>query len=212
MSGNSITPGDSYGSNMFGLRKLLGLNSNDESFDRYDEYVPATLPEPGWFLSGQDVLTDTEHIQFHQTTRDIFEEVKLYDVSFDYNLARLNLDDRHPNAGFRYAVETESDGALRAEFTPKTQFCPQSLTITKASFRALNGLSDQHDYDLVRVRVDRMHYKADAINDILQQQEETYLQSKKDGRDSHSGGPSGLTPETGDTNKREEGTPSEPPF
>lgn len=211
MSGNRITPGDSDGFDMFGLRKLLGIK-RDDSFDGYDEYAPSTLPKPGWFLSDHDVLVDDEHIQFHQTTRDIFEEVKLYDVSFDYNLARLNLDTRHPNAGFRYAVETESSSTLRAEFSPKTQFCPQSLTITKGSFRAWNRLLEHHDYDLVRVRIDRMHYKADTINDILRQQEKAYLQSKKDERDSHGGEPSGPTPETGDTNKTEERTSSEPPF
>lgn len=208
MSGDTLTPGDSNGFNMFGLRKLLGLNSDNDRFDRYDEYVSATVPEPGWFLSGQDVLTDAEHIQFHQTTRDLFEEVKLYDVSFDYNLARLNLDDRHPNAGFRYAVETESDGVLRAEFTPKTQFCPQTLTITKASFRALNGLSDQHEYDLVRIRVDQMHYKAGGINKILRQQEEAYFQSECAGRSVVAGS----TAESASTTQTEERTRSEPPF
>lgn len=190
---------------------LFGFERDDHSFDGDDEYVPATLPDPGWVLTEQDVLIGDEHIQFHQTTRDLFEEVKLYDVSFEYNLARLYLDDRHPNAGFRFAVETESDGVLRAEFTPKTQFCPQSLTITKASFRALNGVSEQHEYNLVRVRVDRLHYKAGAINGILQQ-EETSLQFERDAQASRSGEHIESAIDTGDTGGKGEKTRSEPPF
>ncbi|WP_262177071.1 hypothetical protein [Haloarcula laminariae] len=193
---------------MFGLRKLLGLEGGGDNFDGYDEYVPSTLPGPGWFLSGHDVLVGDEHVQFHRTTRDIFEERELYDVSFDYNMARLNLDTRHPNAGFRYAVEAGSPSVLRAELTPKTEFCPQTLTITKGAFRAWNGVSESHEYDLVRIRVDRMHYKADAINDILRQQEESYLQFTG-GPDSPSGEPSA---ETEGTSGAAEPTRSEPPF
>jgi len=49
-------------------------------------------------------------------------------MTFNYNLARLNLDTRHTSAGYRYAderddaidaVESEDiDRVLRAEFTP----------------------------------------------------------------------------------------------
>lgn len=209
MSGDMTIAETADGLYMFGLGKLLGFKGTAGTHDGYDEFVPSTVPEPGWFLSDHDVLTDDEHIRFHQTTRDIFEEVKLYDVSFDYNLARLNLDTRHPNAGFRYAVEAASESTLRAEFTPKTQFCPQSLTITKASFRAWNGLPARHDYDLVRVRVDRMHHKAGAINDILRQQEKAYLESEQD---THSSESAGVTAETGNTSEPADQTRSEPPF
>ena len=85
--------------------------------------------------------------------------------TFGYNLGDLNRDRRHPDAGYRYAEA--GDGVLRAEFTPTTPFCPRSDTLAKGSFRAWNGLSDRHDYDLVRVRVDRMHHRSDAINDQL---------------------------------------------
>jgi len=72
-------------------------------------------------------------------------------MTFNYNLARLNLDTRHTGAGYRYAVERDDaddaveaediDRVLRAEFTPTTLFCPQTHTLTIGSFRAWNGLS-----------------------------------------------------------------------
>jgi len=97
-------------------------------------------------------------------------------MTFNYNLARLNLDRRHPNAGYRYAVQAEDPGVLRAEFTPTTPFCPQSHTLTIGSFRAWNGLSDRHDYDLVRVRVAPMHHASDDIDDELERLEERFLE------------------------------------
>jgi hypothetical protein len=161
-------------------------------FERYGEFVPGNLPEPGPFLEGHDVLTGREHAAFHRLTRALFEERTVYDMTFNYNLARLNLDTRHENAGYRYAVERgdaereEEDGAiegdsaarvLRAEFTPTTPFCPQSHTLTIGSFRAWNALSDRHEYDLVRVRVAPMHHQSGGINDQLRELERTYLET-----------------------------------
>jgi hypothetical protein len=47
------------------------------------------------------VLVGDDHAAFHRLTRDIFEERGVHDATFGYNLARLNLDARHPDAGFR---------------------------------------------------------------------------------------------------------------
>ncbi|MFB6122024.1 MAG: hypothetical protein ABEJ78_01010 [Haloferacaceae archaeon] len=143
--------------------------SDDESgggiFDTYETFVPENLPVPGPFLDGHEVLTGDAHLDFHRTTKDLFEERGVYDMTFGYNLARLNLDGRHPDAGYRYAEE--SPAVLRAEFTPTTPFCPQSNTLTKGSFRAWNGLVERHDYDLVRVRVHPMHHESETINEEL---------------------------------------------
>ncbi|NHN49161.1 hypothetical protein G9464_16400 [Halostella sp. JP-L12] len=159
--------------------------SDDELFDGYDEFVPDNAPRPERFLEGHDVLEGRDHVAFHRLTRELFEERKVYDMTFNYNLARLNLDTRHRNAGYRYAVErTDGDGAveedevdrvLRAEFTPTTPFCPQTHTLTIGSFRAWNGLTERHEYDLVRVRAAPMHHQSEAINDQLAELEETFL-------------------------------------
>jgi len=108
-------------------------------------------------------------------------------MTFNYNLARLNLDTRHKNAGYRYAVERDDasdaleskdiDCVLRAEFTPTTPFCPQTHTLTIGSFRAWNGLVDRHEYDLVRVRAAPMHHQSRAINEQLVELETTYLKT-----------------------------------
>jgi hypothetical protein len=150
----------------------MSLIGDDDAFDEYDEFVSENIPEPGEFLDGYDILEGDEHVKFHRTTRDIFEERKVYDMTFNYNLARLNLDSRHPGAGYRYAEE--EDGVLRAEFTPTTEFCPQSGTLVVASFRAWNGLSDRHGYDEVRVRVDEMHHNSEDINERMSGVEERY--------------------------------------
>lgn len=151
-------------------------NSNEDVFDDYDEFVVENIPDAGKFLEGHDLLTGRRHLEFHKLTRDIFESRGVYDMTFGYNLARLNLDSRFPGAGFRYAEETESDGnqkILRAEFTPTTEFCPQSNTLTIGSFRAWN-LSQSHDYDLIRIRVSRIHNEHEAINDELKKLEDEY--------------------------------------
>ncbi|MFB6171549.1 MAG: hypothetical protein ABEJ23_03375 [Haloarculaceae archaeon] len=143
-------------------------------FDSYDEFVPDHIPDPGPFLDGHDVLAGADHLAFHEVTRDVFEERTVYDMTFNYNLARLNLDVRHPDAGYRYAEDADDPGVLRAEFTPTTPFCPQTHTLTIGSFRAWNGLSDRHDYDLVRVRAHPMHHSAEKINDQLADLEAEY--------------------------------------
>lgn len=154
-----------------------GRDGDGDIFDEYDEFVPEHVPEPGAFLDGHDVLAGDDHLAFHEITRDLFEERKVYDMTFDYNLARLNLDSRHESAGYRYAEQADDPAVLRAEFTPTTPFCPQTHTLTMGSFRAWNGLSDRHDYDLVRVRADEMHHQSDRINQQLADLEDTYLET-----------------------------------
>jgi hypothetical protein len=162
-------------------------SDDGELFDGYDEFCPDTIPGPGQFLEGHDVLVGPTHVAFHRLTRELFEERKVYDMTFNYNLARLNLDTRHANAGYRYAEERADaddaiggdsiDRVLRAEFTPTTPFCPQTHTLTIGSFRAWNGLSGRHEYDLLRVRAAPMHHQSEAINDQLAELEETYLET-----------------------------------
>ncbi|MFC7157449.1 hypothetical protein ACFQPA_18635 [Halomarina halobia] len=150
---------------------------DDGPFDAYDEFVPEHVPSAGAFLEGHEVLRDDAHVAFHRLTRDLFEERGVYDVTFGYNLARLNLDRRHPNAGYRYAADVDDPTVLRAEFTPTTPFCPQSHTLAFGSFRAWNGQSDRHEYDLVRVRVHEMHHRAAGINDELAALEAAYSET-----------------------------------
>jgi hypothetical protein len=163
------------------------FGGGDSLFDSYDEFVPDHTPTPNEFVSGHDVLTGADHVAFHRLTRELFEERTVYDMTFNYNLARLNLDTRHGNAGYRYAVERDgaddaiedasAERVLRAEFTPTTPFCPQTHTLTIGSFRAWNELSDRHEYDLVRVRAAPMHHQHDAINDRLAELERTFLET-----------------------------------
>jgi hypothetical protein len=163
---------------MFGFDSPLSRGG--ATFDDYDEYVPEHLPEPGPFLDGHPVLTGDEHVAFHRVTRAVFEERGVYDVTFDYNLARLNLDRRHENAGFRYAEESDRDddrAVLRAEFTPTTAFCPQTTTLTEGAFRAWNGLDDRHEYDLVRVRADPSHHDSESVNERLRELEAVFVAS-----------------------------------
>ncbi|WP_233752284.1 MULTISPECIES: hypothetical protein [Halostella] len=159
---------------------------DEETFDEYDAFGPEHVPEPGAFLDGHDVLDGEDHLAFHDLTRELFEERGVYDMTFGYNLARLNLDRRHPDAGYRYAIEDSASiggeslvaddrTVLRAEFTPTTEFCPQSDTLARGSYRAWNGLSERHDYDLVRVRVDGMHHKSESINEDMRDLERSYL-------------------------------------
>jgi hypothetical protein len=154
-----------------------GSNENSGLFGEYDEFVPGNIPSPGRFLDGHDLLVDDSHLDFHRTTKAVFDDRGVYDMTFGYNLARLNLDTRHPEAGYRYAEETDDSSVLRAEFTPTTPFCPQSDTLTRGSFRAWNDLCDRHEYTLVRVRVARSHHRSDEINDGLAELEETYLET-----------------------------------
>jgi hypothetical protein len=176
-------------------RPFASDDADGETFDEYDEFRPDHLPEPGPFLRGTDVLTGEEHCAFHRLTREIFEERGVYDATFGYNLARLNLDARHPDAGWRYArlPDAEGDGSdgstdrddaegdaagdgdadvLLAEFTPTTEFCPQSDSLTVGAFRAWNGLGERHDFDRVSVAVSPMHHRNTEINEKLRTLEE----------------------------------------
>lgn len=152
----------------------------DDTFATYDEFVPDSLPEPGPYIADHDVLTGSDHLAFHRLARSLFETRGVYDMTFGYNLARLNIDRRHPDAGFRYARQNDNSSVLRAEFTPTTEFCPQSDTLTVGAMRAFNGEAHRHEYDLVRVRVAPMHHEATAINGKLEQQEAAL----RDGKDS----------------------------
>ena len=161
-------------------------SEGESTFDEWDAFVPEHLPEPGPFLEGHDVLTGEAHVAFRATTREVFEARGVYDATFGYNLARLDLDTRHPDAGFRYASERrghsdrsgrDDPSTLRAEFTPTTRFCPQGDALAKGSFRAWNGLADEHDHDLVRVRVAPSHDEAERINAALARLEEAYLET-----------------------------------
>ena len=172
---------------MVGIPSPFG-GDDGEVFDEREAYVPENLPEPGPFLAETSVLTGEAHVAVHEVAREVFEERGVYDMTFGYNLARLNADTRHPNAGYRYAEEADSN-VLRAEFTPTTPFCPQSHTLTIGSFRAWNGLTDRHEYDVVRIRVHPMHQEAESINRRLAESEEAYRETGSvpdettDGRD-----------------------------
>ncbi|MFB6122486.1 MAG: hypothetical protein ABEJ78_03400 [Haloferacaceae archaeon] len=162
--------------------------SSDQSggFDDYEEFVASNVPEPGPFLAAGEVLTGEDHVRVHELARDLFEERGVYDMTFGYNLAKLNLDRRHPGAGYRYA---EDGDVLLAEFTPTTEFCPQSEVLTKATFRAWNGLSEDHDYDLVKVAIHPMHHAADAINRELAEMAATYEETGSIPDEGNGGGP-----------------------
>jgi len=159
------------------MARLPGFGGSDPEFDPPDAFVPAHLPEPGPFLEAQSVLTGDDHVAVHRTATECFEERGVYDMTFGYNLARLNRDPRHPDAGYRYAVEADRPSVLRAEFTPTTPFCPQSDTLAVGSFRAWNGLADRHDYELVRIRVAPMHHQSEAINAKLGRLEERFRET-----------------------------------
>jgi hypothetical protein len=166
------------------MRDRLPFGSATEEFDDRGTFVPEHLPEPGPFLedlgadgntdtdtAGDAVLTGEAHVDVHEWSREAFEVRGVYDATFGYNLARLNLDARHPDAGIRYARDGDT---LRAEFTPTTAFCPQAETLALAACRAWNDRGDgptvpapPEGIDRVRVRVAPLHRDADAINDRL---------------------------------------------
>lgn len=169
----------------FGLNVGIGAPDDDVPFDPPDAFVPENVPGPGPYLEGGRILADEDHVAVHATASELFEERGVYDVTFGYNLARLNRDPRHPDAGFRYAVldgdpdDVPGDAAdpaiLVAEFTPTSSFCPQADALTRAAFRAWNGLLDRHEFDLVRVRVDPLHRDFGAINDRLSDLEAEFV-------------------------------------
>ena len=139
----------------------------DEQFDSPDAFDPDHLPNPGPFLTEHDVLNGDAHVSFHDITTEIFARRGVYDMTFGYNLAKVNLDRRHPGAGYRYARDRDDPRIVRAAFTPTTPFCPQAHTLATGSFRAWNGLRDEYDYDRVRVRIDAMHHDSASINEML---------------------------------------------
>ncbi|MEF8884816.1 MAG: hypothetical protein V5A44_06810 [Haloarculaceae archaeon] len=213
---------------MVGVPSPFG--GSDTAFDAHDEFVPEHVPPPGEFLDGHDVLAGRDHLAVNRLARDLFEEQGVYDMTFGYNLARLNNDPRHPDAGYRYAIEdadaADADGAvdpdvpkgsgdgesdptrvLRAEFTPTTAFCPQSDTLTRGTFRAWNGLAGRHEFDLVRVRVAPMHQRSVEINGELRQ-----LEARFHGADEVPDGDT-LADETAgdDPTGREGDSPDDPP-
>jgi hypothetical protein len=179
--------------NPFG--SIVGRGSDgEEPLAEPGTFDPGLVPEPGAFLADADVrvLTGEGHLAVHDLVREAFEARGVYDATFGYNLAALNRDRRHPDAGLRYGVSpagratdgASTDGAstgderraLRVEFTPTTPFCPQAGPLATGAFAALNGLDERHDYEVVRVRL-ATHDTADAINDELRARARRYLES-----------------------------------
>ncbi len=165
-------------------------NRDTDGFDGWETFVPDHVPTPGPFLEGHAVLAGDDHAAFHRLTRALFEERGVYDATFGYNLARLNLDRRHPESGFRYAVDANEPSVLRAEFTPTTEFCPAADALIKGAFRAWNGLAHRHEYELVRVRVHPSHHQADALDASLERLEAQFRESGEVPRDSLERSPS----------------------
>jgi hypothetical protein len=152
------------------MSRLFPFGSTADAFDDEGSFVPAHLPDPDPFLTDGpgEVLTDEAHVRVHDWSRDVFEARGVYDATFGYNLARLNDDTRHPDAGIRYARDGDE---LRAVFTPTTAFCPQAETLAVAAFRAWNGRADGAEtpappdgIDHVRVRVASLHRDHERID------------------------------------------------
>lgn len=157
---------------------MFGLGSDDEeTFDEQGTFNEENVPEVGPFIEDHDVLAGRDHIEIHAHAREAFEQYGVYDATFGYNLARLNLDRRHPDAGLRYARDADDPSVLRVEFTPTTPFCPQSESLTRGTFRALTATADHATYESVQVRVHPMHNTADGINDALRRGEEQYAET-----------------------------------
>jgi hypothetical protein len=194
---------------MAGFPSPFGGDGDDgRQFDERGTFVPEHLPEPGPFLADHDVLAGEGHVAVHEITREVFEERTVYDMTFGYNLARLNLDARHPDAGYRYAERADDPDVLHAEFTPTTPFCPQSHTLAIGSFRAWNGLPGRHGYDLVAVRVHPMHQEAGRINDRLAALEAEYEETGEvPTPDGSAGADAGAASGGGDETSRGAGSP-----
>ncbi|WP_418284611.1 hypothetical protein [Halorubrum sp. DTA46] len=146
------------------------FGGSEPDFDDSDAFVPEHVPTPGSFLSEHDVLTGEGHVAVHERAATAFEEHGVYDATFGYNLARLNHDPRHPDAGFRYAQERDAPATLRAEFTPTTAFCPQAEPLAVGALRALDA-EGVPGYDRVRVRVDPSLNGSEVVNDRLERLE-----------------------------------------
>ncbi|MGZ0746251.1 hypothetical protein [Haloparvum sp. AD34] len=151
---------------------IFGDDGEGAEFDAPGEFVPENVPAPGAFLDGHAVLAGDAHLAVHAESRDRFERFGVYDATFGYNLAKLNRDHRHPEAGFRYGIDPVRPEVLRVEFTSTTAFCPQSTTLTRGVFRAWNATDSA--FRLVSVRVDPMHQRSEATNDRLRELEAHY--------------------------------------
>ncbi|MBZ6496303.1 hypothetical protein [Natrinema longum] len=185
--------------NPFSGGRSTATGDGEGGFDQLTTFEPAHIPEPGSFLEGHDVLEGDDHVAFHEVTQELFEERGVYDATFGYNLARLNLDRRHPDAGYRYAVDADDPTVLRAEFSPTTEFCPQADALVKGSFRAWNGLSDRHAYELVRVRVRSTHHQSEHLNETLERLESQYRESGEVPTESAGSGPGAARQEGDET-------------
>ena len=154
-------------------------SDSEDKYDTWDEFATEHLPDPGPFLEDHEVLEGDAHVDFHAITREVFESRHVYDATFGYNLAKLNLDRRHPDAGYRYAIDSADSSQVWAEFTPTTAFCPQATALLNGSFRAWNGEGDRdrHAYDLIRVRIRPTHHQADSINAELERAEQSFQKS-----------------------------------
>jgi len=141
------------------------LGGSEPQFDPADAFVPEHIPEPGAFLAGHDVLGGRDHVALHRTAADAFEEYGVYDATFGYNLARLNRDPRHTDAGFRYAEEADDPTTLG----PSSRRLPPSVRRPNRSRGGRSALDavDTHGYELVRVRVDASLDGSDAVNERL---------------------------------------------
>jgi hypothetical protein len=157
---------------------LLGVENNllpehhsmMESKRQYNEDI---LPEVGPFLEDYNVLVGQRRDDIHETTRQIFEKNRVYELNHGYNLADLNYDARYPNSGYRYA---EDGDILRAEFTPTDRIDSASVSPAVAYFRSWNGNLDLHPYRYVSVRV-REHVDKESINSILSDAKSRYLET-----------------------------------
>ncbi len=160
----------------FSSGRTTGSDGGD-SFDEPETSVSARILEPGSFLEGHDVRADGDHAAFHDLTRELFEGRGVYDGTVGYNLARVNLDRRHPDAGSRYAVDADDRTVLRAEFSPTTEFCPQADAFVTGAFRTWNCLRSRREYDLVRVRVRSTHHQSTALDEALESLETRFVET-----------------------------------
>ena len=141
------------------LRKSTG----EDHFDPIGTFVPENIPEIGDHLEAHDVLDGDRHIAVHQCARDLYETFGVYDMTFGYNLADLNRDRRHPDAGCRYAESATENDVLLIAFTPTTEFCPAAEPLAVGMARAWNR-SETAPYGLVRVRVSPMYHASETLN------------------------------------------------
>lgn len=151
------------------------FGGSEPEFDPVDAFVTEHVPEPGPFLREHDVLVGDDHVAVHRHVAAAFEEHGVYDATFGYNLARLNRDPRHPDAGFRYAEDRSDATTLRAEFTPTTAFCPQAEPLAVGAYRALDA-AGRHGYERVLVRVDEALNGSDDVNERLERLEDAVRQ------------------------------------